>query len=140
AALAAPAAHRLHARDDDLVDVQEAVLLEADVHEGGLQAGEDVVHAALVDVAHDRAGAAALQVELGDAIAASASALLTTLDRGLGRRGPRRLHQRHAGLSPVDADQHLLSHLDEVLSQAPTQDPIGCMWWGPKSLEGGHPS
>src|SRR5947209_8077973 len=60
---------RLHARQHDLVDVQEAVLLEADVDEGGLQAGQDVVDLALVDVADDRAIAASLYVELSDAIA-----------------------------------------------------------------------
>ena len=58
---------RLAVGRDDLVDVQEAVLLEADVDERGLHAGEHVVDAALVDVADDRAAAAALDVELGDA-------------------------------------------------------------------------
>jgi len=33
--------------------VQEAVLLEADVHEGRLEAGQDVVDLALVDVSDD---------------------------------------------------------------------------------------
>src|SRR6185503_3873061 len=51
---------------DDLVDVEEAVALEADVDEGGLHTGQDVVDLALVDVADDRATAAALDVELGD--------------------------------------------------------------------------
>ena len=46
--------------------MQEAVALEADVDEGGLHAGQDVVDLALVDVADDRAPAAALDVELGD--------------------------------------------------------------------------
>jgi hypothetical protein len=41
--LAAPAPRRLDARQHDLIDVQEAVLLQADVDERGLQAGEDVV-------------------------------------------------------------------------------------------------
>ncbi len=49
---------------DDLVDVEEAVALEADVDEGGLHAGQDVVDLALVDVADDRTPAAALDVEL----------------------------------------------------------------------------
>ena len=39
----AAAARDLDARDDDLVDVQEAVLVEADVDERGLQPGQDVV-------------------------------------------------------------------------------------------------
>ena len=69
AAAAAAALRRLDARQHDLVDVQEAVLLEADVDERRLQAGQDVVDLALVDVADDRAPAAALDVELGDAIA-----------------------------------------------------------------------
>ena len=69
AAAAAPALGRLDARQHDLVDVQEAVLLEADVDERGLEAGQDVVDLALVDVADDRAPAAALDVELSDAVA-----------------------------------------------------------------------
>src|SRR6202035_831655 len=64
-----PALGRLHARKDDLVDVQEAVLLEADVDEGRLKTRQDVVDLALVDVADDRATAAALYVELSDSIA-----------------------------------------------------------------------
>ena len=67
AAGAAAALRRLLAvREDDLVDVEEAVALEADVDEGGLHAGKDVVDLPLVDVADDRAPAAALDVELGD--------------------------------------------------------------------------
>src|SRR5205085_5345350 len=62
------AARRVDTRQDDLVHVQEAVLVEADVDEGGLEAGEDVVHPALVDVAHDGSRAPALEVELGDAV------------------------------------------------------------------------
>ena len=65
---AAAAAGLLHPRDDDLVDVQEAVLLEPDVDEGGLEAGQDVVDLALVDVADDRPAAATLEVDLGDAV------------------------------------------------------------------------
>ena len=52
---------------DDLVDVEEAVLLEADVDERGLHAGQHVVDDALVDVAGDRAAVGALEVDLGDA-------------------------------------------------------------------------
>jgi hypothetical protein len=44
--------------------VEEAVALEADVDEGGLHSGQDVVDLALVDVADDRSPAAALHVEL----------------------------------------------------------------------------
>ena len=66
AALPASTPGRLDARQHDLVDVQEPVLLETEVHEGGLEAGEDVVHAALVDVSDDRACAATLDVQLCD--------------------------------------------------------------------------
>ena len=51
---------------DDLVDVQEPVLLEADLDERGLHAGQDVLDPPLPDVAHHRALAAALDVDLGD--------------------------------------------------------------------------
>ena len=64
-----PRLRRLDARQHDLVDVQEAVLLEADVDERRLEPGQDVVDLALVDVADDRAAAAALDVELSDAVA-----------------------------------------------------------------------
>ena len=67
-ALAAAAAGRLDAGQHDLVDVQEAVLLQADVDERGLQAGEHVVDPALVDVADDRAAAAPLEIQLGDLV------------------------------------------------------------------------
>jgi hypothetical protein len=64
--LAAAALHLLDARQHDLVDVQEAVLVEADVDERRLEAGQDVVDAPLVDVADDGTAAAALEVDLGD--------------------------------------------------------------------------
>ena len=51
--LAAVAA--LELRADDLVDVEEAVLLEADLDERGLHAGQHVVDVAEIDVAGDRA-------------------------------------------------------------------------------------
>ena len=87
-AAAAAALGRLDARQHDLVDVQEAVLLEADVDEGGLQARQDVVDLALVYVADDRAIAASLYVELSDAIAGlrrAAGALARTCFRRLPR-------------------------------------------------------
>ena len=74
--LAAAALHLLDARQHDLVDVQEAVLLEPEVDERRLEAGQDVVDLALVDVADDRAAAAALEVDLGDAVAGRQAALL----------------------------------------------------------------
>jgi hypothetical protein len=54
--------------DDDLVHVEEAVLLEADLDEGRLHPGQDVVDGAEVDVAGDRALAGSLEVDLGDAV------------------------------------------------------------------------
>ena len=51
---------------DDLVDVEEAVLLEADLDERGLHAGQDVVDRAEIDVAGDRAALGPLEVDLGD--------------------------------------------------------------------------
>ena len=68
-AVAAAALGLLDARQHDLVDVQEAVLVEPDVDERGLEAGQDVVDAALVDVADDRAPATALEVDLRYAVA-----------------------------------------------------------------------
>ena len=65
---AATVAAALELGADDLVDVEEAVLLEADLDERRLHAGEDVVDDALVDVAGDRAAAGALEVDLGDAV------------------------------------------------------------------------
>ena len=112
AAAAAPG--DLHAGQHDLIDVQEPVLLEADVDERGLQPGQDVVDLALVDVADDRAPAAALDVELsypvaGPGLAAGAFAAPGTPRRGLRRaRCPGRLQQRDARLRAVDADKHLL--------------------------------
>ena len=77
----------LAAREDDLVDVEEAVALEADVDEGGLHAGQDVVDLALVDVADDRAPAAALDVELGDVALAAFRLRLEDGDAGLAALG-----------------------------------------------------
>ena len=108
----APAARDLDARQHDLVDVQEAVLLEADVDEGGLESGEDVVDLALVDVADDRARAAALDVELGDALAlppgSRGAAPAAAACGSRGRRVAGGLEQRDARLRAVDADQYLL--------------------------------
>ena len=58
---------------DDLIDVQEAVLLEADVDERGFHPGKHRVDAALVHVPHDRAASAPLDVGLAE---------LATLDHG----------------------------------------------------------
>ena len=78
--LAAAAAFELGR--DDLVDVEEAVLLEADLDERGLHAREDVVDGALVDVAGDRASLRALEVDLGGAVVLQdCDALLADVDR-----------------------------------------------------------
>ena len=45
--------------------VEEGVALQAEVHEGGLHAGEDARHRPLVDGAHDAAVRLALEEELG---------------------------------------------------------------------------
>ena len=53
---------------DDLVDVEEAVLLEPDLDERGLHAGQHVVDRAEVDVPGDRSALRTLEVDLGDAV------------------------------------------------------------------------
>ena len=109
AAFAAPATRDLHPGQHDLVDVQEGVLLEADVDEGRLEAVDDVVDPRLVDVPDDGAAAPALDVHLGDAV---------TL-RGVGARrrpGARPagasglFEQSEPGLPRVDAYEYLFLH------------------------------
>ena len=112
ALLAAAALHLLDAGQHDLVDVQEPVLLLAEVDERRLEAGQDVVDLALVDVADDRASAAALEVDLGDAVAGGQTALLAAARPTGGGNLARRFQHRDPGLSPVDRDQHLLLHVD----------------------------
>jgi hypothetical protein len=95
--------------------VEEAVLVEADVHEGRLEPGQDVVDLALVDVADDRAASLALDVQLSDSpvgraarlllAAASAPASSATLTGGASLR----LEDGHSGFATVDRDEHLLS-------------------------------
>ncbi len=69
ATAAASALGRLDAGEHYLIDVQEAVLLQADVDERRLQARQHIVDLALVDVADDRAPAAALDIELSYPVA-----------------------------------------------------------------------
>src|SRR5207248_1624294 len=77
--LAAVAA--LELRADDLVDVEEPVLLEADLDERGLHPGQDVVDLAEIDVAGDRAALRALEVDLGDPVVLEhGDALLADVD------------------------------------------------------------
>ena len=75
---------------DDLVDVQEAVLLEADLDERRLHPGQDVVDGAEVDVPGDRPPLGPLEVDLGDAVV---------------------LEQRDPLLADVDRDQELALRL-----------------------------
>jgi hypothetical protein len=56
--------------------VEERVLGQADVDEGGLHPGQDVRHRALVDAAHDGSVTVTLEVELGEEV--------TFLDRDSG--------------------------------------------------------
>ena len=82
---------------DDLVDVEEAVLLEADLDECGLHAGEHVVDDALVDVAGDRAPLGTLEVDLGDPVVLEdGDSLLGDVDgdEQLALRGGERLARR----------------------------------------------
>ena len=66
---------------DDLVDVEEAVLLEADLDERGLHPRQDVVDDAEVDVAGDRAALGPLEVDLGDLVVLEhGDALLARVD------------------------------------------------------------
>jgi hypothetical protein len=111
----------------DLVDVEEAVLLEADVDERGLQAREHVVDAAFVDVANDRARAAPLEIQLGDLVTRARFNRLTSAS-GASRcrlsRGDRsgRFQQRDAGFAAVDADQYLLLQFFSFVGGAARSD------------------
>jgi hypothetical protein len=119
--LPAPAARRLDAGQHDLVDVQEAVLLQADVDERSLQAGEDVVDAPLVDVADDRSRTPALEVDLGDAVRLGRLGRAAPAPSGRDLGGLARcgatagLQQRHTGFPTIDADQHLLLQFSSFL-------------------------
>ena len=96
---------------DDLVDVEEAVLLEADLDERGLHPRQDVVDGAEVDVAGDRALLGPLEVDLGDdAVLEHGDALLagsteissSRLAFGSGaRRGAVRRGGARAALAPL---------------------------------------
>ena len=78
---------------DDLVDVEEPVLLEADLDERGLHSREDVVDDAEVDVPGDRAALRSFEVDLCDAVVLEdRDALLADVDRDheLALRGRKR--------------------------------------------------
>src|SRR5262249_32152599 len=99
--------HGLAAGEDDLVDVQEAVSLQADVDEGGLHSGQDIVDLALVDVADDRAAAAALDLEVRHLPLVARARLLAALPAC---RAALCLEHGDPGLRPVDADEDVLLH------------------------------
>ena len=68
--------------DDDLVDIEKAVLLEPDLDEGGLHAGKHVVDDPEVDVPGDRTPLRPLEVHLGHPIVLDhGDALLADVDR-----------------------------------------------------------
>jgi hypothetical protein len=99
-----------HSERDHLVDVQEPVLLQADLDEGGLHPGEDVLDAALPDVADHGPLAAALDVDLG--------------------RDPV-LHDRDAGLGAVDRHQDLLAQGRLPITRRVTSRGPGERGWRP---------
>src|SRR4051812_37170049 len=105
---AAPLGDGLAIRHHDLVDVQEAVSLQADVDEGGLHPGQDVVDLALVDVADDRSAAAALHVELGDLPFIGWGSLLAALALS---GAALCLEHGDARFTAVDADEDVLLHV-----------------------------
>ena len=87
----------LELRHDDLVDVEEPVLLEADLDERSFHARKHVVDDAEVDVPGDRASFGPLQVDLGDPVVLDhGDPLLADVDRdqeltlGGGQRCPSR--------------------------------------------------
>src|SRR5262249_5865127 len=113
-----------------LVDVQKAVLLQADVDERGLQSWEDVVDLPLVDVADDRAPTATLYVQLSYAMVGPRAATAPLAGGGRpsfggagGGRAARHL-RRHARLRAIAVDEYLLFQVDQVLRS----------WYGPSTV------
>src|SRR5262249_12617695 len=97
--------------------VEEPVALQPDVDERRLHSGEDVVDDPLVDVAHDRARRAPLDVELGHikprrllGSASPSGAVRRGTTSAAGWRALRLLYG-HAGLPGVNRDQYSLSQL-----------------------------
>ncbi len=106
----APATCDLDPGEDQVVRVEEAVLVEADVHERGLEAGQDVVDLALVDVPDDRAVAAALYVELRDAPVVGFR--LPAVSRAGG--SSLRLEDADSGFATVHRDEQLLLQVEAL--------------------------
>ena len=115
--LAAVAALDLGA--DDLVDVEEAVLLEADLDERGLHPRQDVVDLAEVDVAGDRAALGPLEVDLGDLVVLEhGDTLLADVDGDdqlALRLRQRCTARRFAAAAPLLAAPSLLPLRDDLL-------------------------
>jgi hypothetical protein len=103
--------------------VEKAVLVEADIDERGLEAGQDVVDLALVDVSDYRAASSPLYVQLGNmravqllllrrgfraAAASAARGLLITLAIP-GERIPLRLQNGDSGFATVHRDEYSFS-------------------------------
>ena len=102
---------------DDLVDVQEAVSLQADVDERRLHAWQDVVDDALVDVADDRARATPFDVELGDLEAVRATLL---------RADALAFEYRDAGLTRVDGDENSFLDLNHLKTESMPRFEVSC--------------
>src|SRR6185437_13377219 len=125
----------LELRADDLVDVEEAVLLEADLDEGRLHPRQDVVDLPEIDVAGDRAAFGPLEVDLGDPVVLQhGDPLLADVDRDdqlalrLGERRPaRRLAAAAAALvaPPLLALRHDLALTATTVSTAALGLPCG---------------
>ena len=83
--------------------MEEPVALQADVHERGLHAGEDVVHHSLVDVADDRPLVSPLDVELCDLqVAVTVGLRLAAAAPAASAAGSLAFEHCDAGLAGVD--------------------------------------
>jgi hypothetical protein len=110
----------LDAREDEVVGVQEAIPVDADVHEGGLEAGEDVVDLSLVHVADDRARATPLDIELGDAPVGLSGSSAAASAGGAALR----LEDCDSGFATVDRDEQLLLQVEALSSvRGPSRRP-----------------
>ena len=110
-------------RVDNVLPGLEAAFVDFGLEKNGFLHVDD----ALVDVADDRAASAALEVDLGGAVALGHRAFLGALTGArLGRGGglARGLQHCDAGLPTVDRDQHLLSQGDPSLEDGGPS--LGC--------------
>ena len=111
----AAATRELDTREHQVVGVEEAVLVEADVHERGLEAGQDVVDLALVDVSDDRAVAATLYVELRDAPVVGLRLPAASRAGGCSLR----LEDADSCFATVHRDEQLLLQVEDLSCQRP---------------------